>query len=158
MLDFWRCDARALYQCPNGPGRCGKTHVTPKPRDVLFDDLVRKTAAGLIVPLEYRSGSRMQRFWVPSDERDRYFDTFGAPRATGDVEQQRAGSGSKEGPTCRPRAVLTSPGHVLDWRDRSHWSGQDRPCRYCQTPTPLLDDMGSPAHKVCYEEALEGNC
>ncbi|MFE2718903.1 hypothetical protein ACFXKI_45105 [Streptomyces mirabilis] len=35
-LDFWRCDARALYRCPDTSHRCGKVHVTPKPRDILF--------------------------------------------------------------------------------------------------------------------------
>ncbi|MEU1935796.1 hypothetical protein ACH49O_09505 [Streptomyces coeruleorubidus] len=48
-LGFWRCDIRALYPCPDGMRRYGRFHATPKPRDVLFDDLVRQTAAGTIV-------------------------------------------------------------------------------------------------------------
>ncbi|MFI7103199.1 hypothetical protein ACIBK8_28060 [Streptomyces sp. NPDC050161] len=70
VLDFWRCGIHALYRCPDTPNRCGKRHVTPKPRDVLFDDLVRKTAAGLIVPITHRTGSTTHRFWVTDADRD----------------------------------------------------------------------------------------
>lgn len=155
VLDFWRCDVTADLPCTEGPGRCWKLHATPRPRDVLFDDLVRKTAAGLIAPLEYWSGSRMQRFWVPADERDRYYDVFGAPTPTGGAEQQRAGLGSKDGPTCRPQVVLTSSRRLLDWRDQSHWSSAAKPCRYCRKPTNLVDGNGVHMHKVCHEAALE---
>jgi hypothetical protein len=46
------------------------------------------------------------------------------------------------------------PPPVLDWTDRSHWSHQQKPCRYCQGLTNLRDSKRSPAHKVCAEEAL----
>ncbi|WP_302181283.1 hypothetical protein [Streptomyces sp. AC558_RSS880] len=36
---------------------CGKAHATPKPRDILFDDMVRQTAAGAIVPIQFRAGT-----------------------------------------------------------------------------------------------------
>lgn len=42
---------------------------------------------------------------------------------------------------------------VLDWRS-GHWSGVERPCRYCKKPTPLKDSKGKAAHKVCAEQAL----
>lgn len=41
----------------------------------------------------------------------------------------------------------------LDWRDRRHWSGSRRPCRYCGRPTHLRDDEGKAADKVCAEAA-----
>jgi hypothetical protein len=47
------------------------------------------------------------------------------------------------------------PGTLLDWRDTSvHWSHVEKPCRYCGFPTHLRDSKGSPAHKVCAEDAL----
>ncbi|MFE0329038.1 hypothetical protein ACFW08_20095 [Streptomyces sp. NPDC058960] len=46
------------------------------------------------------------------------------------------------------------PGTLLDWRDSSHWSHEERPCRYCGFPTNLRDSKRSPAHKTCAEEAL----
>lgn len=158
VLEFWRCDVTADLPCPDNIGywgRCGEIHAVPKPRDVMFDDLVRRTAAGLIVPLEYRSGSRTQRFWVPADERERYYEVAGAPELDPKGEEQRAGRGSGNGPTCRPRITISSSRHVLDWRDQSHWAAQPKPCRYCRKPTNLVDDHGIHMHKVCHESALE---
>lgn len=53
----------------------------------------------------------------------------------------------------RPRPQ-PPPGGLLDWGDSSHWSQQNRPCRYCGFDTHLRDSKRSPAHKVCAEEAL----
>ncbi|MDI9885344.1 hypothetical protein QMZ92_13300 [Streptomyces sp. HNM0645] len=46
------------------------------------------------------------------------------------------------------------PTGLLDWRDSSHWSQHEKPCRYCGFPTHLRDSKRSPAHKVCAEKAL----
>ncbi|MBL1107379.1 hypothetical protein JK361_22695 [Streptomyces sp. 5-8] len=46
------------------------------------------------------------------------------------------------------------PGTLLDWRDSSHWSATEQPCRYCGFPTHLRDSRMKPAHKVCAEFAL----
>lgn len=46
------------------------------------------------------------------------------------------------------------PGTLLDWRDSSHWSERQLPCRYCDFPTNLRDSRMKPAHKVCAEDAL----
>lgn len=46
------------------------------------------------------------------------------------------------------------PGQLLDWGDRSHWSYEQQPCRYCEVPTNLRDSKRKPAHKVCAENAL----
>lgn len=43
---------------------------------------------------------------------------------------------------------------LLDWRDRSHWSGLDAPCTTCGDPTPLRNDRRKPQHKVCAERVL----
>ncbi|MFK0050050.1 hypothetical protein ACIQU4_39270 [Streptomyces sp. NPDC090741] len=103
-LDFWLCDLRALYPCPDGVRRCGKPHVTPKPRDVLFDDLVRQTAAGTIVPVELRRGTKLDRFWVTSVDRDRLNDlqdgVIEMPPAPGDAAV--ASKSSPREPPCRP--------------------------------------------------------
>ncbi len=47
------------------------------------------------------------------------------------------------------------PTGLLDWRDSSHWSQQEKPCRYCGRPTNLRDSKRSPAHKTCAEQALQ---
>ncbi|MCX5434755.1 hypothetical protein OHU11_42005 (plasmid) [Streptomyces sp. NBC_00257] len=108
-LDFWHCGVRALYPCPNGARRCGKHHATPKPRDVLFDDLVRKTAAGEIVPVEHRTASKTHRFWVTSTDRDRLEDL----RSDDTVlpllsDKDVPGGASANRPTCRPAAAVTA--------------------------------------------------
>lgn len=49
---------------------------------------------------------------------------------------------------------MTGQPPLLDWRDSSHWSRTEKPCRYCGTPTYLRDSKRSPAHKTCAEAAL----
>ncbi|TDU67099.1 hypothetical protein [Streptomyces sp. KS 21] len=106
-LDFWVCDLRAVYPCPDGVRRCGKPHVTPKPRDVLFDDLVRRTAAGMIVPVEYLRGTKVDRFWVTDADRDRLAELQAGviilPPAQPDDSSSKT---SPNLPTCRPTASL----------------------------------------------------
>lgn len=43
---------------------------------------------------------------------------------------------------------------LLNWRDPSHSSTRERPCRYCGFGTYLRDSKQKPAHKVCAEAAL----
>lgn len=43
---------------------------------------------------------------------------------------------------------------ALDWSDRSHWSGAQKPCRYCGGLTNLRDSKRKPAHKTCAEAAI----
>lgn len=53
--------------------------------------------------------------------------------------------------------MATEPEHpppLLDWHDASHWSYQEKPCRYCGAMTNLRDSKRSPAHKTCAERAL----
>ncbi|MGW0608706.1 hypothetical protein [Streptomyces sp. NPDC002640] len=165
LLDFWHCDLTAVYPCPNGVRRCGEDHVTPKPKDVLFDDLVRKTASGLIVPFEHKVGAKTMRFWVPSDDRNRYNDTFGIPNdlPAAEIPEQRQVSirGNDDDPTCRPermrrqQVTLTSHAHLVDWQSSSHWLPEPQPCRHCRKPAHLIDDYGRPSHKVCHEAAAQ---
>ncbi|MFD3780750.1 hypothetical protein [Streptomyces sp. NPDC058612] len=109
-LDFWLCDLRALYPCPDGVRRCGKPHVTPKPRDVLFDDLVRRTAAGTIVPVEHRRGSRLDKFWVTSEDRDRLNDLQAGTILLPPIRENTAtAKSSPDRPTCRPTADQSPP-------------------------------------------------
>ncbi|MFF0690787.1 Fic family protein [Streptomyces albogriseolus] len=61
---FRHCDTSALHPCPNGIRRCGKVHATAKPRDVFSDDMVRQTAAGTVVPIQFRAGTSVHRYWV----------------------------------------------------------------------------------------------
>jgi hypothetical protein len=110
FLDFWRCDLRAIHPCPNGTRRCGKVHATPMPRGILFDDLVRQTAAGTIVPVHFRAGSTTHRFWVTDADRDRLEDLRAddaqLPPAR---EADASGRASRNRPTCKP---LTAVGHT----------------------------------------------
>ncbi|CAM5514035.1 putative protein OS=Streptomyces rimosus subsp. rimosus (strain ATCC / DSM 40260 / JCM 4667 / NRRL 2234) OX=1265868 GN=SRIM_040615 PE=4 SV=1 [Streptomyces rimosus subsp. rimosus] len=112
-LDFWRCDVRALYPCPDTSHRCGKRHVTPKPKDVLFDDLVRKTAAGLIVPVEHQLGSKAHRFWVTDADRDRLEDHNAGrpvlPAVEPEDERELPHRASYRPPTCRPSVPPAAP-------------------------------------------------
>lgn len=151
-LDFWRCDQRALYQCPKGRQTgCGDMHVTPKPRDIMFDDLVRRTASGLIVPLEHQVGARVHRFWVDDQDYARYADLHGVPGPQVDPKET-VGRGSEGGPTCRPTVTLVPAQRVLDWSDRSRSLSQGMPCRHCGKVAHLVDDYGVPCHKVCQEK------
>ncbi|MFE5861539.1 hypothetical protein ACFQ77_13430 [Streptomyces virginiae] len=106
-LDFWVCDLRAVYPCPDGVRRCGKPHVTPKPRDVLFDDLVRRTAAGTIVPVEYLRGTKVDRFWVTDADRDRLADLQAGVIILPPTQPDDSSSKTSPNlPTCRPTAIL----------------------------------------------------
>ncbi|MFJ9721103.1 hypothetical protein ACIRPQ_35165 [Streptomyces sp. NPDC101213] len=108
-LDFWHCDIHALYPCPNGVRRCGKAHATPKPRDVLFDDMVRQTAAGTIVPIQLRTGTTVHRYWVTNADRDRLDDLHSDDtRLPPEREAAPASGASRNRPTCQPAAVPSS--------------------------------------------------
>ncbi|GHE98425.1 hypothetical protein GCM10017776_14280 [Streptomyces griseoluteus] len=107
-LEFWHCDTRSLYPCPHGVRRCGKAHATPKPRHVLFDDMVRQTAAGTIVPIQFRAGTTVHRYWVTSTDRDRLDDLHSDDtRLPPERETTQAGGASCNRPTCKPPASLT---------------------------------------------------
>ncbi|WP_333773364.1 hypothetical protein, partial [Streptomyces sp. IBSBF 3136] len=103
-LDFWRCDVHAVHPCPHGVRRCGKAHATPTPHGILFDDLVRGTAAGLIVPIQFRTATKQHRFWVTDADRDRLEDLQAddtqlppAPDTSGSADRA-----SYNRPTCNP--------------------------------------------------------
>ncbi|MFF0136421.1 hypothetical protein ACFYRN_08230 [Streptomyces sp. NPDC005227] len=110
-LDFWRCDVHAVHPCPHGVRRCGKAHATPTPKDVLFDDLVRWTAAGSIVPIQFRTATKLHRFWVTNADRERYNDLLGdatqLPPARED--SPAPAKASRNRPTCRPDLSATTP-------------------------------------------------
>jgi hypothetical protein len=57
--------------------------------------------------------------------------------------------------TARRPRPQPPPGGLLDWRDQSHWSWTEKPCRYCKEPTNLRDSKHKPAHKTCAEAALQ---
>lgn len=160
VLEFFRCDASAVLRCPDEAGyrRCGRMHAVPKPRDIMFDDLVRGTAAGEVAPLDYRVRSRTYRFWVPATHRDRYLDVSGSP-ADNPSEPEPVGFASTDGPTCRPgtshRATpVRIATRTVNWNSSQHWSSERLPCRYCGTAVNLRDDQGRPSCKVCHEQRL----
>lgn len=102
-LDFWRCDIRAVYPCPDGVRRCGRFHATPKPSGILFDDLVRRTAAGAIVPVQFRVGGTTHRFWVTDTDRDRLEDLRSDDTQLPPVREPDAPAhASRNRPTCNP--------------------------------------------------------
>jgi len=110
-LDFWRCDVHAVHPCPHGVRRCGEAHATPTPKDVLFDDLVRQTAAGSIVPIQFRTATKLHRFWVTSTDQERYndllSDTTQLPPAREDSTAPARASHNR--PTCRPDLSANPP-------------------------------------------------
>ncbi|MFH9016692.1 hypothetical protein ACH4C6_36180 [Streptomyces sp. NPDC017943] len=102
VLDFWHCDLRAVYPCPDGVRRCGRFHATSKPRDVLFDDLVRRTAAGTIVPVQFRVGATTHRFWVTNADHDRLEDFRSDDTQLPPVHEPTAlARASHNRPTCK---------------------------------------------------------
>ncbi|MER6291143.1 hypothetical protein [Streptomyces sviceus] len=104
-LDFWHCNVSAVHPCPHGVGRCGKAHATPTPKDVLFDDLVRQTAAGTIVPIEFRTATKTHRFWVAHTDHERYTDLLSDDTRLPPLQDEDAPSAfsaSRNRPTCQP--------------------------------------------------------
>jgi hypothetical protein len=160
VLDFFTCDLSAVYQCPNGVRRCGEVHVMPKVRDIMFDDLVRDTAAGGVVPFEHRVSARtVHRFWIPSTDHARFLDTFDpAEFANSKIPIVSTQRGSDRAPTCRPTPPSLKPTArpVLNWNDSSHWAPQPGPCCHCGRQAQLLDERGRYSHKVCAEQVRVG--
>ncbi|MFF3312946.1 hypothetical protein [Streptomyces sp. NPDC002952] len=109
-LDFWLCDIRAVHPCPNGVRRCGKHHATPVPKDVLFDDLVRNTAAGTIVPIQFRASTKLHRFWVTEADRSRYSDLLNDDTRLPELPEtvRTPSRASQNRPTCQPDLTVTS--------------------------------------------------
>lgn len=152
-LDTWRCGSRAVHPCVNGGwGRCWKYYTTPRPLGILFDDLVRKTASGLIVPVEHKVGRTVHRFWVTDTDREQYYDILGgAPQIVSEDEKPWAHAG-RNAPTCRPQVTLVPPQRTVNGSDPKHWDAARLPCRYCGTSTNLRDMQRRPSCKVCHEE------
>lgn len=102
-LIWERCD-RMPTPCPvKRTGSCGKHHALPEPSPIPFDDLVRKAASGELVPLDFKLSTRVNRFWVPAADRDRYLDAGGAP-VDEDDETESPDRTSQDRPTCRPQS------------------------------------------------------
>lgn len=110
-LDFWHCDIHADHPCPHGVRRCGKDHATPVPKDVLFDDLVRQTAAGTIVPIQFRTPTKLHRFWVTDADQNRYTDLLSNDTRLPDIPEdvQTPSRASHNRPTCRPDLMTATP-------------------------------------------------
>ncbi|WP_432038651.1 hypothetical protein [Streptomyces cucumeris] len=148
-MDFWRCDLRAVYPCPDGNGvrRCGKHHATPKPRDILFDDLVRETAAGAVVPIQFRIGTKPQRFWVTSEDRGR-LDELRADDSQMPAFQQAEplARASWNRPTCR-----LSPRETADALPTSVPTSADRTAQaFVPTqPSALAREAHSMSEAAC---------
>ncbi|WP_331732460.1 hypothetical protein OG592_41780 (plasmid) [Streptomyces avidinii] len=74
---------------------------------MLFDDLVRRTAAGTIVPVEYLRGTKVDRFWVTDADRDRLADLQSGVIVLPPTQPDDSSSKSSPNlPTCRPTAIL----------------------------------------------------
>lgn len=142
-----------MHPCVNGGwGRCWKYYTTPRPLGILFDDLVRKTASGLIVPVEHKVGRTVHRFWVTDTDREQYYDILGgAPQIVSEDEKPWAHAG-RNAPTCRPQVTLVPPQRTVNGSDPKHWDAARLPCRYCGTSTNLRDMQRRPSCKVCHEE------
>ncbi|MDW6066407.1 hypothetical protein SAZ11_62465 [Streptomyces sp. FXJ1.4098] len=156
-LDFWRCDIRALYPCPHGNGngngvrRCGKHHATPKPRDVLFDDLVRQTAAGTIVPVQFHTATKRQRFWVTSQDRDRLDELHNDDSQMPAVQQgESSGRASHNRPTCRPSVTITASTLPAS---RPAMSGGTHHTLVPAQPTAATSETNTPSAAPCAESS-----
>ncbi|MFF8250032.1 hypothetical protein [Streptomyces griseus] len=152
-LETWRCDARAVYPCVDGGwGSCWKYHTTPRPLGILFDDLVRKTASGLIVPVEHKVGRDIHRFWVTDTDRERYYDILSGALPAMDAEEKPAAHASSNAPTCRPQMTLVPSQRNPDWSDSERWAREMRACRTCGLYANLRDLQVNPFCELCQEE------
>lgn len=149
-----RCDDRRSEPCPDRrTGRCGKRHPRPELNPIQFDDLVRGTAAGELVPIEFKLSTRINRFWVPAADRDRYLDATGRFDEDEEDTEQRSHA-SPAGPTCRPRPTPTTCEcgrkiHLFDaqgtprcWRCKTGYTDHQRPQIEISRPPVLLDWNG----------------
>ncbi len=67
---------------------------------------VRQTAAGAIVPIQFRAGSRVHRYWVTSTDRDRLEDLHSDDtRLPPEREAAPAAGASRNRPTCQPSSA-----------------------------------------------------
>ncbi|MDP5310452.1 hypothetical protein [Streptomyces poriferorum] len=157
-LDMEKCDERRARPClTKRTGKCGKWHPVSTPRQISYDDFVRGVAAGDVVQAGVKEFRTTFHFWTTSQELDRYEDAEGlSVRPSGPSPRRAATGASLQDPTCRVRPrIEVRTGPVLDWRDRSHWSATNAPCRYCGAPTHLRDEAGRPADKTCAEAQLD---
>lgn len=144
-LDFWHCDVRAVHPCPHGVRRCGKAHATPTPKDVLFDDLVRQTAAGAIVPIQFRTATKLHRFWVTNADQERYGDLLSdATQLPSAREDSTAPArASRNRPTCRPDLSATTPPQSTPSADPD---ATPQPLLPAQPTAPVIESEGDPAY------------
>ncbi len=69
----------------------------------MFDDLIRRTAAGTIVPVQFRVGGTTHRFWVTDTDRDRLEDLRSDDTQLPPVPAPGAPArASRNRPTCKP--------------------------------------------------------
>jgi hypothetical protein len=156
-LEMEKCDERRARPClTKRTGKCGRWHPVSSARQISYDDFVRGVASGHIVQAGVKEFRATFHFWTSAVELGRYEDTIGASaRPAGPRPRNPANGTSERDPTCRARPrIEIQGGPYLNWRDSSHWSSLEMPCRFCRTPTNLRDNDGRPAHKTCAEAQL----
>jgi hypothetical protein len=73
------------------------------------DDLVRRTAAGTIVPVQFRVGGTTHRFWATDTDRDRLEDLRSDDTELPPVREPDAPTrASRNRPTCKPALSATN--------------------------------------------------
>lgn len=166
VLDFWRCDVRALYPCPDGVRRCGRVHPTANPRGILFDELVRRTAAADIVPVQFRIGATTHRFWVTGADRDRLEDLRSDDSqlpAVPEADADAPAHASRNRPTCKPAALSalgvlnSSPGPATAWIPAQPTSPavETAPVHSAANPQPVPHPSGLPHELVTLQQAAD---
>lgn len=71
------------------------------------------------------------------------------------VPRQRTTTVEQPAPASAPGGTSLPTQRTVDWSDPARFLPVPRPCRHCLKPASLLDDTGTPSHKVCVE-ALPG--
>ncbi|MFF4361070.1 hypothetical protein [Streptomyces sp. NPDC001604] len=166
-LDFWHCDIHAVYPCPDGVRRCGRFHATPKPRDVLFDDLVRRTAAGTIVPVQFRVGGTTHRFWVTDTDRERLEDLRSDDTQLPPAQEpDTPAHASRNRPTCKPSLPASNTPDIGQDYPVTHVPAQSAP-PVAETapvhspadaqpgPHPTLRPTGLPDELIALQQAAD---
>ncbi|GAA0393827.1 hypothetical protein Acor_81910 [Acrocarpospora corrugata] len=131
-LHMERCNINNPEPCPvRSPGRCGQLHGTWAPTfPYQLDDLVRDTAAGEYVPVIIAGKRLNRRWWVRTEDRDRYADSSGGLVTEDDLLRGQA-----------PKTTDTMIPRPLDGECRF---GQDSGVRAAPRPAHDSDDTDVP--------------
>jgi hypothetical protein len=97
----------------------------------MFDDLVRRTAAGTIVLVHFRVGGTTHRFWVTDTDRDRLEDLCSDDAQLPSVPEADAPR------SCQPQSTVLQAGP--SWATNPTQPQQRQACDPTEVDVPRID-------------------